>query len=318
MSLIIALALALFVLPSPWNLIAVVAAALWELTTALGGLWWSQRRAAKVGVEALLGREVEVRGPAAPSGRCGCGRDLAGALRAGRRCRRHGAHRRPRRACAAGGAGPYQRDRRPRRLVYTSFDRATLMPSRSNCSRWPRREATADVGLLLREHEGDAATTAAGAPGATDTMDVPLVVLGRVVVDDVRDVRQVEAARGHVRRDEGRHLPRAEALQRPLARTWDMSPCMATATTSRRDSLPASRSAPASSVRRRARARALLQFGDQRVDLAVGCDLHEAMVDDLATSASSGRSTEKRDGLRVNARANTPTSPSSVAEKSIV
>jgi membrane-bound serine protease (ClpP class) len=67
-SLIIALALALFVLPSPWNLIAVVAAALWELATALGGLWWSQRRAAKVGVEALIGREVEVRRACRPVG----------------------------------------------------------------------------------------------------------------------------------------------------------------------------------------------------------------------------------------------------------
>jgi membrane-bound serine protease (ClpP class) len=68
MSLIIAIALALFVLPSPWNLIAVTAAALWELGTALGGLWWSQRHAAKVGVETLLGREVEVRRACHPLG----------------------------------------------------------------------------------------------------------------------------------------------------------------------------------------------------------------------------------------------------------
>ena len=68
MSLIIAIALALFVLPSPWNLIAVVVAALWELATALGGLWWSQRHAAKVGVEALMGREVEVRTACRPLG----------------------------------------------------------------------------------------------------------------------------------------------------------------------------------------------------------------------------------------------------------
>jgi membrane protein implicated in regulation of membrane protease activity len=67
-SLIIAIALALFVLPSPWNVIAVTAAAVWELATALGGLWWSQRHAAKVGVEALLGREVEVRRACHPLG----------------------------------------------------------------------------------------------------------------------------------------------------------------------------------------------------------------------------------------------------------
>jgi membrane-bound serine protease (ClpP class) len=68
MSLIIALALALFVLPAPWNVIAVTVAALWELATALFGLWWSQRHAAKVGVEALMGREVEVRRACRPLG----------------------------------------------------------------------------------------------------------------------------------------------------------------------------------------------------------------------------------------------------------
>jgi membrane protein implicated in regulation of membrane protease activity len=68
MSLIIALALALFVLPSPWNVIAVTVAALWELGTALFGLWWSQRREAKVGVQTLLGREVEVRRACRPLG----------------------------------------------------------------------------------------------------------------------------------------------------------------------------------------------------------------------------------------------------------
>jgi membrane-bound serine protease (ClpP class) len=45
-----------------------VIAAFWELATALGGLWWSQRHAAKVGVEALMGREVEVRRACRPLG----------------------------------------------------------------------------------------------------------------------------------------------------------------------------------------------------------------------------------------------------------
>ena len=67
-SLIIALALALFVLPSPWNVAVVAGAAVWELATALGGLWWSQRREAKVGMEALMGREVEVRKACRPLG----------------------------------------------------------------------------------------------------------------------------------------------------------------------------------------------------------------------------------------------------------
>ena len=38
------------------------------LATALGGLWWSQRREAKVGMEALMGREVEVRKACRPVG----------------------------------------------------------------------------------------------------------------------------------------------------------------------------------------------------------------------------------------------------------
>ena len=68
MSLVIAILLALFLLPSPWNVAVVAAAAVWEVATALGGLWWSQRRAAKVGVETLMGREVEVRRACRPVG----------------------------------------------------------------------------------------------------------------------------------------------------------------------------------------------------------------------------------------------------------
>jgi membrane-bound serine protease (ClpP class) len=90
--LIIALALALFVLPAPWNVAAVVAAAVWELATALGGLWWSQRRAAKVGAEAMLGREVQVRQACRPLGqvrvrgeiwqaRCAAGADAGETVR---------------------------------------------------------------------------------------------------------------------------------------------------------------------------------------------------------------------------------------------
>jgi len=67
-SLVIAILLALFLLPSPWNVAVVAAAAVWEVATALGGLWWSQRRAAKVGVETLMGREVEVRRACRPVG----------------------------------------------------------------------------------------------------------------------------------------------------------------------------------------------------------------------------------------------------------
>ena len=65
---------------------------------------------------------------------------------------------------------------------------------------------TAHFGLLVRSHEGDAAPVSSGAAGSADAMDVALVVLGRVEVDHVRDVRQVEASRGDVGRDQRRHL----------------------------------------------------------------------------------------------------------------
>ena len=69
MALVIAVALAILVLPTPWNLVAVIVGATWELTTLLGGAWWSQRRSIQVGAEALIGREVPVRETCAPEGR---------------------------------------------------------------------------------------------------------------------------------------------------------------------------------------------------------------------------------------------------------
>lgn len=68
-ALLVAIVLALTVLPAPWNLAAVAAAAIWEVATALGALWWSQRRAAQVGAETLIGRVVDVRGACRPVGR---------------------------------------------------------------------------------------------------------------------------------------------------------------------------------------------------------------------------------------------------------
>jgi membrane-bound serine protease (ClpP class) len=66
---VIALLLAVFVLPAPWNVAAVIVGAGWELATTLGAVWWSQRRSARVGAEALLGQEVAVRDTCDPVGR---------------------------------------------------------------------------------------------------------------------------------------------------------------------------------------------------------------------------------------------------------
>jgi len=66
---LVALLLAIFVLPSPWGLVAVIIGGVWEITQVLGGMWWSQRRRAAVGAEALIGQDVEVRDALRPAGR---------------------------------------------------------------------------------------------------------------------------------------------------------------------------------------------------------------------------------------------------------
>jgi membrane protein implicated in regulation of membrane protease activity len=53
--LLIALALAIFVLPSPWGVVVVVVAGVIDVTEVAVGLWWSKRRKATVGTDALVG-----------------------------------------------------------------------------------------------------------------------------------------------------------------------------------------------------------------------------------------------------------------------
>jgi membrane-bound serine protease (ClpP class) len=52
---LIALILAIFVLPSPWGIVAVVGAIVLDLIEVGVGLWWNRRRKATVGVELLIG-----------------------------------------------------------------------------------------------------------------------------------------------------------------------------------------------------------------------------------------------------------------------
>jgi membrane-bound serine protease (ClpP class) len=52
----IAILLAIFVLPSPWGLVAVVIGASLEIAETGTFIWWSKRRKAAVGVEALVGK----------------------------------------------------------------------------------------------------------------------------------------------------------------------------------------------------------------------------------------------------------------------
>jgi membrane-bound serine protease (ClpP class) len=54
--LLIAIALAIFVLPSPWGLVAVAVGATLEIAESTAFIWWSKRRQASVGVQSLVGR----------------------------------------------------------------------------------------------------------------------------------------------------------------------------------------------------------------------------------------------------------------------
>jgi membrane-bound serine protease (ClpP class) len=53
---LIALALAIFVLPAPWGIVAVVAAGVLDVAETVLFIWWSRRRQATVGVGTLVGK----------------------------------------------------------------------------------------------------------------------------------------------------------------------------------------------------------------------------------------------------------------------
>jgi membrane protein implicated in regulation of membrane protease activity len=64
----IAILLAIFVLPQPWGLAAVIAGAAIDVAETVAYVRWSQRRRAGVGVEALVGRTAVSVGLLAPNG----------------------------------------------------------------------------------------------------------------------------------------------------------------------------------------------------------------------------------------------------------
>src|SRR6266436_5357767 len=55
--------LAIFVLPSPWGILAIVAGGLVDIAESLVLLKWSRRRRAVTGLEALVGRTAVVSTP---------------------------------------------------------------------------------------------------------------------------------------------------------------------------------------------------------------------------------------------------------------
>lgn len=60
MLVILAILAAIFLLPSPWGLIAIVAALVVDLTEVGFGLWYAKRRRPQTGVEALVGSIARV------------------------------------------------------------------------------------------------------------------------------------------------------------------------------------------------------------------------------------------------------------------
>jgi membrane-bound serine protease (ClpP class) len=56
-TLLVAILLALFVLPAPWGLVAIAAALVIEVGEAAALIWWSKRRRVQVGSETLVGSE---------------------------------------------------------------------------------------------------------------------------------------------------------------------------------------------------------------------------------------------------------------------
>ena len=68
MILIITLILALLFLPTPWNVLAIALAAVWEVCFAVVGIRWSRRRKSQVGVQTLVGKLGEASTALAPRG----------------------------------------------------------------------------------------------------------------------------------------------------------------------------------------------------------------------------------------------------------
>jgi membrane protein implicated in regulation of membrane protease activity len=66
--LLLAAFLAIFVLPAPWGLVAVIGAGALEIAEAGFWIWFSKRRKAAVGAETLVGRTAVTITPCRPFG----------------------------------------------------------------------------------------------------------------------------------------------------------------------------------------------------------------------------------------------------------
>jgi membrane protein implicated in regulation of membrane protease activity len=73
---LIALLLAIFVLPSPWGLVAVIVGAALDIAETGLFIWWSKRRGAAVGVETLVGKRGVAVGDLWPAGQVKVGGEI--------------------------------------------------------------------------------------------------------------------------------------------------------------------------------------------------------------------------------------------------
>jgi membrane-bound serine protease (ClpP class) len=68
MAVVVAILLALFVLPSPWGLVAIVAAGVVEIGETWFWIRFTRRRRSVTGAEGLIGRRASVLEPCRPDG----------------------------------------------------------------------------------------------------------------------------------------------------------------------------------------------------------------------------------------------------------
>ncbi len=69
MLLVLAIIAAILLLPSPWGLLVVIAAAIVEVVEVWFWIWWTRRRSPVVGAEALVGAVALATTPLDPTGR---------------------------------------------------------------------------------------------------------------------------------------------------------------------------------------------------------------------------------------------------------
>jgi membrane protein implicated in regulation of membrane protease activity len=76
MTFVAAVLLAIFVLPAPWGLVAIILSGIWEVGQTVLTIRWSQRRRARVGAEALVGASARVVERCDPVGKVAVGGEI--------------------------------------------------------------------------------------------------------------------------------------------------------------------------------------------------------------------------------------------------